>query len=213
MVRYARTTRRHAAHATPRPSTRRLNAGFTLVEILAALVVVGFIFVVLLQGVRFGVRAIAAQSGAQSAVAPLDPADRTLRTIIAAIDPGTYTEPPSFVGTRDAVAFVSDLPVAGGPPLHANIATGLEAHRLVLRWAVRDHTQPFSGRTNGWQTSVLLDDVGSLRIAYAAGGGAQWLDAWRGERLPRLIRIETTHRDGSPFMTIIASPQRDRPDQ
>jgi general secretion pathway protein J len=59
------------------------QAGFTLVEVLVALAVLGVVLAGVAQGVRFGLSAWDRQSAMLSAYAELDAVDRTLRALLA----------------------------------------------------------------------------------------------------------------------------------
>jgi len=105
-------------------------AGFTLLEILVALVVLGFLMVGLSQGVRFGLTAWGMQERLINQRGDLDAVDRALRQLVARMDPGTRADPPRVTGTQAEFAFTAALPlIAAAEPLldyiiHSVIAAG-----------------------------------------------------------------------------------------
>ena len=59
--------------------SRRRDAGFTLLEVLVALVVLGFVLTGVTGGIRYGVRASQTQARLVEAQGELDAVDRALR--------------------------------------------------------------------------------------------------------------------------------------
>jgi len=72
---------------------RGRQSGFTLLELLAALVVLGLLMVAITQGVRFGVQAWQTQARTVDTQGDLLAVDRTLRGMIERADPGQCTQP------------------------------------------------------------------------------------------------------------------------
>ena len=102
----------------------RGQAGFTLLEIMVALVVFGFLLAGLIQGVQFGLRAWNGQTALIAQRGDLDAVDTTLRGLIESMDPGSATEAPNIVGLPHAVAFTTTLPAgaADADDRHADIS-------------------------------------------------------------------------------------------
>lgn len=161
-----------------------------------------------------GLSAVSAQGRGQAAQSGREPLDRSLRMMIAAMDPGTYTEKPRFAGTASTLEFTTELPMAAGPPQRADVQIALESGRLVLRWAPRDHAEIFSARAAAPRTEILLDDIDGVRFAYTANAAGPWSSDWHdADLLPRLIRIDVSRGGHEAAPPILASPLRDRPDQ
>ncbi len=93
------------------------QAGFTLLEVLVALVVLGLLLAGLAQGTQFGLRVADRQAATIAATADLDATDRVLRGLIAQMDPGTLTAAPLLDATANGLAFTTNLdsvaPAAG----------------------------------------------------------------------------------------------------
>jgi general secretion pathway protein J len=195
---------------------RGKEAGFTLLETIVALVVLGFLIIGLSEGVRFGLGARAAQQRMVARGEGLDAVDRTLRGLIGRMDPGGFRTPPTLAGTPDRMAFLTELPagaaVGGSREAWVDLAVD-RGHRLVLDWTIMPHAvvlrPPPAGRV------VLLRDVERLAIAYgepaAKGGG--WVRRWNAADLPALVRIRIVFRAGDPRLwpDIVAPPKRERP--
>ena len=123
----------------------RKQAGFTLLETLVALVVLGFLIAGLIQGLRHGVGAWQRQMRTLAAQGDLDAADRTLRTLIARMDPGGVSgAPPAFVGTAHSLVFTTRLPEAAEAlaTLDADVTLEVDdAHQLQLLWLTHFHNR------------------------------------------------------------------------
>lgn len=170
-----------------------LRRGFTLLELLIAVAVLGLVIVLLDQGVAFGLRATATQQQTQDRHGDLDAVDRALRQLIAQADPGSFPEPPPFRGTQSSVTLVSELPIAATGGRERVDAELLAAgDQLRLRWTRRRHVTPF-GPAPRPQELVLLTGVRALDLSYF--DGKTWNTAWSGDRLPLLVRATLRFTD------------------
>ena len=188
---------------------RREDAGFTLLEILIAVSVLGTLLVLLNQGVQFGLRTLQMQTDFKDRQGDLETIDRALRQMVALADPGTYPEPASLRGAARVLTFTTELPVgAAGPRRLADVAVSVEAGRLLLRWTPRHHVQPFGAAPVPVET-VLLDGVEAVEFTYWRAGG--WVSSWRADKLPALVRIGLTFPPGSRrrWPPIVVAPARE----
>ena len=187
--------------------------GFTLLELLVALAVLGLLMAGLVQGLRLGVSLWTTQTKRLAVSGDLDSTDRTLRTLIARMDPGGLSgRPPTFKGTARSLVFTTTLPEAAAGLTMRNSDVTLavdEAHELALLFLphYRNPTAapPPPGRV------VLLHDVDRLEMAYWQDSEKGWQPEWRGVTLPKLIRIRIVFHDSvrhSP--DIVITPMRDR---
>ncbi len=194
--------------------TRQGDHGFTLLELLVALVVLGFVLAGLSGGVRYGLRAADTQARTLAERAELDAVDRALRRLIEQMDPGTARDGAGFGGSAGRLVFVSELPAASGlPTRHADIALGLDgARRLVLRATPHSPGRPF-GPPPLPVEEELLRDVDHVEFSYLGrDAGASWASAWSGKELPAVIRLRVVFPPGDRrhWPDIIASPRRER---
>lgn len=194
---------------TRRSSTH--DRGFTLLELLVALVVFGFVLAGLGQGVRFGFQAWDRQARGIEARDDLDAVDRTLVTLFTRLDPMA-----GVVGGPHAVTFVSELPVMTQlENRQADLLLQVDArHRLVLRWTPHLHAKRLAPPPLP-RESVLLDNVDRLDVSYwGRNGPVGWLGAWQDNDPPALVRLRLVFGPADPrsWPDIVAAVMRDRPD-
>jgi general secretion pathway protein J len=184
------------------------QSGFTLLEMLVALVVFGLLMVGLTGGVRFGLGAWSRQTRTIEAAADLVAADRALRRLVERLDPGVPSAPPLAIGAAGRFAFTADLPMASAlPTRRADMVLTLDdRHRLVLRWTPHRRGPPAPA-----QESELLAGVDRLVLSYWPPPPATgWRSDWTAPVPPALVRI---HLDlaGRHWPDIIATPVRSQP--
>lgn len=185
---------------------RQGAAGFTLVEMLVALVVLGLVAGGLSQGLRFGVQAWSRAATLIEASDTLDAVDRTLRLMVAQMHPGQPGQPAPIAGGPARLAFVGPLP--GLPPRRVEAVLMVDAERrLVLRW--RPYLNAQRLRSPDFVETELLRGVSGFALAYWRPDGG-WSEAWNAADLPALIRIRL-QPDGRRWPDIVVAPGLDRP--
>ncbi len=176
-------------------SAVRREDGFTLLEVLVALVVLGFLMAGLAGGVRLGMQAWNAQDRAIAVHGDLDAVDRVLRRLIEQADPGDPTHAAGIAGDASRLVLETRLPAASDRAVDAALLVDAR-HQLVLRWAPRRFGKPI-GPPPPTQDTELLDGVASVQFAYwprgapmarvsagAAPGTARTLRPWSASGWP-----------------------------
>ena len=175
------------------------EAGFTLVELLVAVTLLGFLSVLLFGGLRLGTRVWErTRTGFEN--------DRALQAAEAAIvDALSHAYPRllrkgatdaavAFAGSENAIALTAWTRDAG----LANVVVAAKRTGDELDLTVEADPE-IAGQAA--PSVVVLHRVASVTFAYFGAAGREnaphWQDTWQGQRaLPRLIRIAVRMKDG-----------------
>lgn len=176
----------------------RRSAGFTLLEVLIALVVFGLLMAGLSQTVRFGLAAWHTEGRLSDSRGDLEAVDRTLRLIVQNLMPGDDTGRPAITGTMDAMTGVSRMPTPDTGLAEAPVEVGLalSGNRLVLRWRPYIRAERLTPPPPPHETT-LAANIARIAIAYWQPRGG-WVTAWKQPNLPPLIRLRIEFRGENP---------------
>jgi general secretion pathway protein J len=205
----------------PRQFRRPRNqGGFTLLELLVALTVFGFLLVALNYGVQTGLSIWDVQSRRVNKTWDLDATARLFRTLLsqvqtssaASINPGSPGVAVAFTGEADKLTFVGELPTGFGTDTPADITLQLLGKRLVVNW--QPHRHEIAGPAPRATVSEILRGVDRLQFAYwglpsPTAAAPTWLAAWEGPSLPALIRISLgfSQSDTRRWPDLIVAPR------
>ncbi len=196
-----------------RAARLRAEAGFTLLELLVAVLVLGMVSLLLSQGLDFGLRAQSQQSALRGRTGDVEAVDLALRRLITAADPGQYPEPAKLQGQAHAMALTTELPLHGaGQASRADVSLSAEAGQLVLRWRPHRHVEASTPKPP-FESLVLLEGVQQIELGYLAANGV-WRDDWAADKLPQLIRLRLVFsaQSGRHWPPILAAPRREAPE-
>ncbi|MGC2415788.1 MAG: prepilin-type N-terminal cleavage/methylation domain-containing protein [Stellaceae bacterium] len=191
-------------------SARDRQSGLTLLELLVALVILGFLMVGLIQGVHAGLALRHAQTQRLGRTAELDAAMRLLRGMLARLPAApagrravasANAADTRFKGAADRVRFVGRMPTGLGTTRRADIKLYVQNQRLVLSWAPHYHER-LLGQPPMPTTTILLYGVSRLDLRYwgslAPDEPPGWLPRWENHAAPQLIRLRLSFVKGDP---------------
>ena len=193
------------------------DSGFTLLEIIVAVAVLGFLLLALTQGTQFGLRAWRTQTDTVQRHTEMEAADRALRHLIERLVSGDMLKSrPPLIGGRSGIDFVTTLPPGPGVPPDPTAEVRLSvdaAHRLLLTWVPAPHAT-WIGRPVPPERTILLYGVERLECSYwkmVPGGGGSWVREWTDPRPPALVRLRIIFPAGDArrWPDIVAAPRVD----
>lgn len=188
------------------------QGGFTLVELVVAMVLLGAMMLLMYGGLNFAARGWDAGDANGRRTADRRIGENFLRRELSELFPMRWKEPGelkfAFEGERDAIRFVSSRPAgitAGGLSLVAlevRPEGGASKRRsLVMRRAMLDDEQRSFAPLDAAEATVLLAGVENVTFDYfgAANDFTQptWNDTWKWTtRVPEIIRVRIMADDG-----------------
>ena len=203
---------------------RLAAAGFTLLELLVAVTVLGLLVIGLTQGVRVGVNLWDAQVRRTGEVAELDATARVLRDLLTFIPisaTAASAAAPVAIGFRgepNLINFIGDLPTGLGGRQRADITIRLKGSTVMIAWTQHFHQTPDAAVPPALLSETeLIRDVGNLEFSYWGAANptapAGWLTQWDGPSLPELIRVRLgfAKQDPRHWPDLIVTPSLSSP--
>ena len=192
------------------------QAGFTLIEIVVAMVLLGAMLLLLYSALGFSVRSWDVADAVGRRVADRRIGENFLRREISELFPMRWKESAAapvlrfaFEGEKDHLRFVSSRPAGiqqGGLAL-VGIEVQAEAppsrrKDLVMRRAMTDPDQKDFASLGAAQPTVLIEGVDGIGFEYFGAENdftpPQWTDSWKWPaRIPEMIRVRI-HADDGP---------------
>ncbi|HSS29036.1 MAG TPA: prepilin-type N-terminal cleavage/methylation domain-containing protein [Usitatibacter sp.] len=196
----------------------RTQRGFTLIEMLIALVLLAAMMSLLYSGVNFGLRSWDAADVNGRRTADRRIGENFLRRELTQLFPMRFKDPMTlkfaFSGEREQLRFVSSRPAGvtqGGLSLVGiDVEEGDGRTRnLVMRRAMPDDAAKDFGPLDAAKPTVLLEGIDAVAFSYFGSENdftdPQWYDTWTFDgHIPALVRISMRAADGSllPAMTV-----------
>jgi len=198
---------------------RRVHAGFTLIEVMVAMMLLGIMMLLLYSGLNFSLRAWNAGDANGRRVADSRVADNFLRREVSEMYPMRWKDPNflkyAFDGKQHALRFISSrragVSSGGLSVVGLDVEPGKEPRTfdLVMRRAqVTGLVNDFSP-LDAAEPTVLVPDVDAVDFSYFGAlndfTDPDWSDEWKYDtRMPMLVRmtVHTTRADPPPPMVI-----------
>lgn len=187
--------------------TRR-DAGFSLIEMLVSLVVLGLAAVLLTIGIeRIGL-SFEIANRQDNSTGQIANAQFLLRQRLAGIQPLADTSGTGsldFVGLDNRVDFIAEAADRAAPDAlqYYRIARDPDGDLMLLSASTLDQrVDPHNPANLGWTAFPLLSGTAGIEIRYLApapGHGLVWQDRWaRQTSLPALVRVRISFPQGDP---------------
>jgi general secretion pathway protein J len=202
---------------------RRAQNGFTLLELLISIALLGLILVLLFGGLRLGVRSWDSVQQQVDNLNAVRSAESFLRHEMEQTFPYRWkkslTKRMAFLGERDKVQFVSRLPdrvgVGGLYAVSLELEHRGDGRRLVWKHvAIHSEMEDFTELDQSKEVVLAGSDRSSVEdiwLTYfgrdAEGATPRWVDRWDGNAgLPMLIRIQVKLADGAEWPDFVVAP-------
>ncbi len=198
---------------------RRRDGGFTLIELVVALVLLGTMMVLLYDGLTFSLRSWDAGDANGRRMADRRLGENFLRRELTEVFPMRWKDPMqlryAFEGDHQTLHFVSSRAAAAGQGGLALVSLGVEddpkvAHsrNLVMRRVLADPDASDFSAVDQAQPSVLVEGVDSVEFSYYGSendfGDPKWTDDWKyPSRMPLLVRIAIKGADGNALPDVL----------
>jgi general secretion pathway protein J len=173
--------------------TRR-DHGFTLLEIIIAMVVLGFIMAGLAQATRFGISALGVENRVVDRAAEMARVNHLLRLLIEQSAPPMSADDKPFTGEDHRLEFITRLPASPQtyPVRRSQVAIGVDSdHRLLLRWQPKANATLLLPLPDPQQI-VLATGIDHIDVTYrqSVGDGGKVRPIWDDSDLPALVSIK-----------------------
>jgi general secretion pathway protein J len=210
---------------------RAAEHGFTLLELLVAITLLGLLMTALFGGLRLGARVWETADARLDASMTTEVVQDFIRQRLTEMLPletmpldlaEAAASEPVFVGTAEAVRFASALPENLGAGIHVmELALAAGGHadgtgNLVLRWRPLEPDERSAEEVQP-EERVLIENVEALELSYFGpidpAQPADWWQAWEGRaELPRLIRLRLSFPENDPreWPELIVQPMVDQ---
>lgn len=206
-----------------RPTAWMQQQGFTLLELLISLTLLGLILVLLFGGLRLSVRSWDSVQMKVDNLNSVRSVESFLRREMERIYPyrlkSATAQRFAFVGERYKVKFVAQLPSRVGVGGLYAIALDLEqtgnGRRLTWRHVpMAPEMRDFSALDSAKEMVLVgteLNTVDDIWLTYFGreneSAGPRWVDRWDSTvTMPQLIRIQVRFADGSQWPDFVVAP-------
>ena len=204
-------------------TTRRRTAGFTLLELTIALVLLALMGAVLYGALGFAGTSWDKGEAKVDATSGMRLAQEFMRAQLEQQHPLRMRKvaefPLLFFGDRNEIRYAAALPsrVAAGGIWYYRISVARDDARspLVLERITPDINGARVPEFSDPERSILAVDIAEIRFAYFGRDAnatddvaPSWRDRWDNpQRLPLLVRIDVTPKHGAPWPTLVVAPR------
>jgi general secretion pathway protein J len=196
----------------------RTQSGFTLIELVVAMALLGVMMLLLYSGLSFALRSWDAGEANGRRTADRRIGENFLRRELTEVFPMRWKDTQmlklAFDGGKDHLRFVSSRPAGISQAGLSLVGLQVEpdassrARHLVMRRAMPDDEAKDFGPLDRAERTILVADVDSVQFAYYGAENdynePKWEDAWPHEgRVPQMVRMRVKMADGTPLPEMI----------
>jgi general secretion pathway protein J len=184
----------------------KTERGFTLVEMLVAMTILGLISLSLLGSLRFGATAWQRSNGQGGSIEQTELAESVLRRALVSAYPflsGTDPTDPHilFEGTASQIIFLAPAPEALGGAGLARFTVAVEPTESGMRLTIAAVPELALADSATLSPGVLVEGLERAEFGYYGadepGSDPTWHDSWSGRlSLPGMIRIRASFLPG-----------------
>ena len=203
-------------------TTRRRTAGFTLLELSIALVLLALMGAVLYGALGFAGTSWDKGEAKVDATSGMRLAQEFMRAQLEQQHPLRMRKvaefPLLFFGDRNEIRYAAALPsrVAAGGIWYYRLSVGDDVRGpLVLERMVPDVNGTRVPDFSEAEKSIIVTGIAEIRFAYYGRDGGSsnadepsWRDRWdNAQRLPLLVRIDVIPKQGPAWPTLVVAPR------
>ena len=192
--------------------TRARSSGFTLIELVVAMTILGTMMLLLYSGLSFALRSWDAGDAVGRASADRRIGENFVRRELSELFPMRWKDGVklrfAFEGTAQTLRFVSSRPA--GATIGGLSLVGLEVagdarrgdRSLVMRRAMPDDNGDSFSPLDEAKPTVMIDRVDAIEFSYFGAendfADPKWQDDWPySARVPQMVRLRVKRLDGS----------------
>lgn len=196
-----------------------LTKGFTLLELLIAITLLGLIMASLFGGLRLAARSWDAGEARVDRATHLRAVTRFLKNELNSIYPMRWkkatTPALAFVGEKDSIQFIGQLPdhfgVGGLRLISFSMESKDKTQTLIMKSAPRHTDDVDFSSLEAAEKTTLMEDVEVMEISYFGAetleAEPKWYPRWQDpQRLPALIKVSLKPRASANWPELVIAP-------
>lgn len=198
---------------------QRRAGGFTLLEMLIAMTLLGFILALLFGGLRLGSRSWDAGEARSTNSTHLALVQGFLRRELSQVHPFRWKKKVdtelAFEGESAKLRFVAPVSARLGPGglylISLELVTDKEGSQLVMKRVIPEPDSTDFSALDSAENVVLAEHVESISFAYfgveTKEAEPQWADKWDSPKfLPYMIRMKVKFSNGRDWPDLVVTP-------
>jgi general secretion pathway protein J len=189
--------------------------GFTLMEMLVVLALMGMIAVILISSLQLGGHTWQRVMRSAAGTEEIAEAQESLRQLLSSLSPGDNRRRLPLISNGTSLEFSGVAPAASSSGmLRYQVSVSAGSKALEIRSSSEQHGD--LGSLENSRAEALLSHVASLAVQFwfkSETGPGRWVDHWESNKLPRLIRIDLAFEanDKRRWPPLYVEPRVDTP--